>query len=188
MIEIKRLNKITCECIKDFGFNGFMTEYVYKVARQNTGQGFCFNIEKEKLKNTYVKEWRTSEESIKGANETLKQGLSFGAYKDKKLVGLLIVTKVPWNNSLWIENIRVVDRYRGIGIAQKMLSALEEMGKKAGYRLIGLEVMASNYPAIELYKKNGYQIDGLDSSHYPTRQGGQKEVAFFMKYYLSDLI
>ena len=188
MIQIKALNNISYEAVKKFGFNGFMTDYVYRVSQENRDQGFCFNIEKERLDNTYVKEWRTSEESVAGDNETLKLGLSFGAYEEEDLVGFLIVTKVSWNNSLWIENIRVADSHRGLGIAQKMLSALEDMGKTAGYRLIGLEVMASNYPAIELYKKYGYQIDGLDRSHYPTRPGGQKEVALFMKYYLSDLI
>lgn len=188
MIQIRTLNHITYDAIKNFGFNGFITDSIYIISQENTELGFSFNIEKRKLDNTYVKEWQTSKESVEGDNETLKYGLSFGAYEGETLVGILLVSKVSWNNSLWIENIRVTDSHRGLGIAQKMLYALENMGRDAGYRLIGLEVMASNYPAIELYKKYGYKIDGLDTSHYPTRQGGQKEVALFMKYYLSDLI
>lgn len=188
MIEIKTLKPITLKMLESFGFNGFMTDCVYHVVRTNEKDNVNFTLEVQELENTYIKEWRSSQEGVDGFNETIKEGHSFGAYEAENLAGLLIATTVDWNKSLWVDNIRVSTDYKRKNIGKSLMERLEAYGKEKCYRLIGFEVMASNYPAIMFYKKLGYTIDGLDLSHYPTRVGGQKEVAIFMKKYLQVLV
>ncbi len=188
MIKIKPLKSITIDEMNTFGYNGFMTDIIYQVERGLEVDGISFTITPKKLDSTYVKEWRTTVESISYYNDIISKGLSLGAYDGERLVGFIVASDIDWNNSLWIENIRVADNYKGQGISQMILEAMESLGKEKDYRLIGLEVMASNYPAIQAYKRQHYIIDGVDMSLYPTRPGGQKEVALFMKKYLSDRV
>ncbi len=63
----------------------------------------------------------------------------------------------------------------------KILEYLSELARKEQVRLICLESQGSNYPAIEFYKKHGFEIDGVDFSRYPRRSKEVQEVAIIMK-------
>ena len=188
MIEIRPLKPVTYDVIEAFGFNGFTTNKVIELRENKINESIVFNLEYIQLKNVYKKEWTLSHDAIVSMNETISEDLSFGAYDQDVLVGFVLTTAIKWNNSLWIENIRIADDYKGLGIAKSLLEHIKTVAKEKDFRVIGLEVMGSNVPAIELYKKRGYLIDGFDRSHYPTRHGSQKELAIFMKLYIADLI
>lgn len=188
MIEIRPLNPVIYEDIHNLGFNGFITDRVFKLRENKSDESIIFSLECMTLSDPYKKEWHLSHNAIESMNETIKEGLSFGAYDKDTLLGFVLATRVKWNNSLWLENLRVSEDHRGQGIAKRLLEDIETFAKNKAFRLIGLEVMGSNVPAIELYKKLDYVVDGFDRSHYPTRHGGQKEIAVFMKRYIAEHI
>ncbi len=188
MIVVEPLKPVIFDDISKFGFNGFKTNKIYTLEEKISETGIIFDLKLNNLESTYIKEWQLTNASILSMNQLLEEQCSFGAYSEGNLIGFIQTTSIEWNNSLWIENIRVAESFRGFGIGQKLLDTIEVYARENNFRLIGLEVMGSNVPAIELYKKHKFIIDGFDRSHYPTRIGAQKEFAIFMKKYLSDLV
>lgn len=56
----------------------------------------------------------------------------------------------------WIFDLSVVPKFQGNGIARALHDAVEKHIRQQGYKLIGLQVMAHNTGAAEMYRKFGY--------------------------------
>lgn len=59
-----------------------------------------------------------------------------------------------------ILGIAVKSRYRGIGIGRELMKTLIEESRKAGLKVLVLEVFDSNKPAKSLYTKKGFKDAG----------------------------
>lgn len=55
----------------------------------------------------------------------------------------------------------LISEYRGKGIGSKLLKAVMDHAKKFGLEKVELHVYTSNEPAIALYKKFGFEQEGL---------------------------
>jgi len=53
--------------------------------------------------------------------------------------------------------------FRGRGIGRRLLVASLEMAKQNGLERVELEVFASNLPAIQLYEKAGFVVEGVQN-------------------------
>lgn len=69
-------------------------------------------------------------------------------------------------DELSIANIAVFPEWRNKGVADKLLKRLDEIAIKRNLYGITLEVRVSNQPAINLYKKNGYESQGVRKNFY----------------------
>lgn len=65
-----------------------------------------------------------------------------------------------------ITNIAVTSNYRNKGIANDLIKSLIKTCLDLNCYLINLEVRASNITAQNLYKKNGFLVDGLRKGYY----------------------
>lgn len=65
-----------------------------------------------------------------------------------------------------IDNVVVAPRFRGLGIAQRMLESLLERGEAAGVEAFTLEVRVSNAAAIHVYEKLGFKSEGIRPRFY----------------------
>lgn len=65
-----------------------------------------------------------------------------------------------------ITNIAVTSSYRNQGIANNLIKSLINTCLDFNCYLINLEVRASNIKAQNLYKKNGFLVDGLRKGYY----------------------
>lgn len=65
-----------------------------------------------------------------------------------------------------ITNIAVTTNYRNKGIANNLMQNLINTCIDLNCTLINLEVRASNLKAQNLYKKNGFLVDGLRKGYY----------------------
>lgn len=181
MIKVKRLESFSVEEQKSFGFNGFETNKTYVVQKQESSEGLTINIKIQSLDKPFRKEWSSNIESHKLFNKVIKEGLSLGAYVGEELVGVLIVSEIKWNNLLWIENIIISEEHRGNGVGKVLIENLMSLAKQKKIRIVGLETQNANYPAIQFYIKNGFEIDGIDFSLYPSREEGKNDTAIIMK-------
>lgn len=86
-----------------------------------------------------------------------------------------------WNivNEGNINNVAVLDEYRGRHIATEMLKQLVELGNQQQINAYTLEVRTSNEPAIQLYLKFGFTIEGIRKKYYEH----PIEDAYIMWYY-----
>lgn len=96
----------------------------------------------------------------------------FGEEIDGKLVGYVCVRTLM--EEAQICNIAVLPDYRRQGIATRLLEHVAQFGKEVGCQRSELEVNMQNVPAVELYKKCGYEVAGIRKnfyrrSRYPSR-------------------
>ena len=63
-------------------------------------------------------------------------------------------------------NICVVPQYRRQGFASELLETVREFSTGEGCERCELEVNVSNEPAVELYKKCGYNVEGIRKNFY----------------------
>lgn len=95
----------------------------------------------------------------------LRQGsIYIVACEDNVIVGYCGL----WNivNEGNINNVAVAQNYRGRHIAFEMLKKLMELGNQQKIEAYTLEVRMSNQPAIRLYHKLGFKIEGLRKNYY----------------------
>lgn len=65
-----------------------------------------------------------------------------------------------------IDNVVVAEPFRGMGVAQKLLSELILIGEAEGITAYTLEVRVSNAAAIHVYEKLGFVSEGIRPGFY----------------------
>lgn len=87
-----------------------------------------------------------------------------------------------WNicGSADIMNVGVLKKCRRMGIAQRLLSVIEDYCRENSIFEINLEVRVSNTPARNLYKKLGYTEIDVRKGYYDGKEDG-----FVMKHILT---
>ncbi len=155
-VEIKLLSSIDRESILGLGFNGYRTNEVYSVSKIESDFSYELKIERQVLDQEYMKIWETKDSSVDFFNGVINEKYSYGAYIGNMLVGFVLLSRISWNNTLWIENIRVKESLQGHGIGSKLLSKCIAVAKETGVRHVGLETQSTNYPAVQFYKKFNY--------------------------------
>ena len=179
MVEIKNLKEITLEEINAFGSTLYTSELKYEISCRKSGDQINFIMDLVKNPEEYIKYIEDDMVTMADYDMMNVHGYSLGAYYDGELIGFLIAEERTWNNSVWIEMIRVADDYKGKGIGSSMLSALESFAKVCCNRIIEIETQNTNVPAINFYKKNGYEFSGLNMTLYDPVEVGD-EIAVFM--------
>ena len=88
----------------------------------------------------------------------------FGEVVDGKVVGYVCARTMY--EEAQICNVAVLPDYRRRGIATKLLETIAEFVANEGCERSELEVNVANAPAVELYKKCGYEIVGTRVNFY----------------------
>lgn len=88
----------------------------------------------------------------------------FVAKLDNKIVGF-VGTWIIVDES-HITNVAVHPDYRKLGIASKLIEEMISYCDKQNCTAYTLEVRAGNKPAISLYEKHGFKIDGVRKEYY----------------------
>lgn len=65
-----------------------------------------------------------------------------------------------------IDNVVVAEQYRGMGIAQRMLTELIRRGEENNVHAFTLEVRVGNAAAIHVYEKLGFVSEGIRPDFY----------------------
>ncbi|KYH05583.1 streptothricin acetyltransferase [Chryseobacterium cucumeris] len=173
-MEIKKLQKLTSNQSLDWGHNGYTTDVRYVVSSIEFGGSFEFILKEKSL--PYHKIWETTSEDLEELNTIIEQGNSFGAFVNEELAGWIICEQRTWNNSFYIENILVNEKYRRQGIGIKLIKSAIKEARKLNSRVIELETQNTNYPAIQFYRRMGFNITGLNTRLYENPE----EIALFM--------
>ncbi len=103
------------------------------------------------------------------------------ATAEDRLLGYIGVHEIC--GEAYITNVAVQPEYRRLGIGETLIDAATHGAKQRNCDFISLEVRISNVPAIELYKKEGYNIVGQRKNFY----SNPTEDAYIMTRYLKDV-
>ncbi len=79
------------------------------------------------------------------------------AYENMEAAGCGAIKKYD-NQTAEVKRMFVKPAFRGLGMAGKILSSLEEWASELGYHYCVLETGQKQPEAIALYKKSGYQL------------------------------
>lgn len=88
----------------------------------------------------------------------------FAKRVDDAIVGYVCI-RIMYEESQ-ICNICVAPKYRRQGYASELLNEVKEFSALQGCERCELEVNVSNEPAVELYKKCGYNVEGIRKNFY----------------------
>lgn len=93
------------------------------------------------------------------------------AKEDDRIIGSCGVRNILAEGE--ITNVMIDEPYRGRGISAPMLLELLKQGEAIGIEHFFLEVRKSNEPAIKLYMKCGFVVEGLRKNLYekPSEDG-----------------
>ncbi|NIF04389.1 GNAT family N-acetyltransferase [Chryseobacterium sp. Tr-659] len=173
-MEIKKLQKLTHDPGFNWGHNGYTTDTRYVVSSIEFGSSFEFTLKQKAL--PYTKTWETTSEEFEELNNIIEKNSSFGAFINGELAGWIICEQRTWNNSFYIENILIDEKHRRQGIGIMLIKNAIKEARKLGCRVIELETQNTNYPAIQFYRRIGFNITGLNTRLYENSD----ETALFM--------
>lgn len=173
-MEIKKLQKLISNPSVNWGNNGYSTDVIYSVSSLEFGGSFEFTLREKRL--SYTKTWETDSDDLDELNIIIEQDTSFGAFADGELQGWIICEHRTWNNSFYIENILVNEQYRRQGLGIMLIKNALKEARRLNCRVIELETQNTNYPAIQFYRRMGFNITGVNTRLYDNSE----EIALFM--------
>ncbi|MDQ5962622.1 MAG: hypothetical protein QG653_429 [Patescibacteria group bacterium] len=111
-----------------------------------------------------------------------RRTVTFLAFDGKEAIGYVSLVfpkflKLSGNAYL---TIALREKYRGKGIGSMLMEKAESFAKEKNIRRIELEVFGKNQPAIELYKKRDYQVEGIKKDAIQT-PGGFDDIIIMTK-------
>lgn len=93
----------------------------------------------------------------------LNSGLLLMAEDEGEVIGFLRADRGRQKriNHVAYITIGILKEYRGRGIGTALLEALEQWSKENGISRMELTVMCHNVEGIRLYRKNGFEVEGI---------------------------
>ena len=178
-IEIKKLDKDQLQ--NRVNIFEYESPGHYKVEIQPKKDGWTINLARKDFQDTF-KKWDDTDKVIqpyKGDSEI------FGAFIEDKEAGLIQFEYQSHNESVRVWDIDVWKEFQHLGVGNQLMSKCISRAREFGARRIILEVQSSNLKAIDFYRKMGFDLIGLDASHYHNDDIEQGEVRLEMGLYLS---
>ncbi|BAP32924.1 streptothricin acetyltransferase [Chryseobacterium sp. StRB126] len=173
-MEIKKLQQLTSNPSLSWGHNGYSTDIIYSISSIEFNDSFEFSMREKRL--SYTKVWETCSDDIDELNTIIEKDSSFGVFADGELQGWIIGEHRIWNNSFYIENLLVNEKYRRKGLGIMLIKNTIKEARKLNCRVIELETQNTNYPAIQFYRRMGFNITGVNTRLYDNSE----EIALFM--------
>lgn len=180
MLEIRSLTELNLANLQRVA-SGYASDSQYVVRYASAEDHVSFDLQRVSLDKPYVKQFDYDDEILQRYKGLLNEGYSFGAYDGDLLVGLIIGESHDWNRSLWVLEFHVVDAYRDEGIGKQLMECVVQKAKGAGFRTIVCETQHTNVTAIDVYRKLGFNLEGIDISYYSNHDYPDGEIAVFMK-------
>jgi ribosomal protein S18 acetylase RimI-like enzyme len=103
-----------------------------------------------------------------------------GASLRGQIASLLTYAESTWNNTFWLVDIRVRGEARRTGLGSALLGELKGRARREGVRGISVETQINNVPAINFYRKHGFEISGFNDHYYENDDLERQDVALFL--------
>ncbi|MCU1287845.1 MAG: ribosomal-protein-alanine acetyltransferase [Acidobacteria bacterium] len=164
--------EIDGEQLADFDAS-FSTERIYRVSVENLSVA----IAEEKLAAPLYKTYPL-DSIVKDIDEA-----DYGvvAEIDEKIAGFALVKYEAWNNRARLTGIFVRANSKGKGVGRALIEAATNFAKGKKARCLFVETQNVNYPAIQFYRKSGFEFCGFDSALYNPEDISGGETAFYLR-------
>lgn len=95
---------------------------------------------------------------------------------------ILTIQYMDWNKTLLIHDLYVDRTFKKQGIGSQLMERVKKRATELGARAVTLETQSSNYPAIQFYLKNGFELIGFNTISYSNTDVQNKEVRIEMGF------
>lgn len=181
MITITPLTHLDAHALRRV-ITGYTSQARYVVDWRDSDEISRFSLQLVPLAEPFTRRYDyLDEETLRRYQEGLPHGCSAGAYAGSELVGVALAEPQTWNNSLWVWEFHVAEAYRRQGIGEQLMAWLTARAIALGLRIIVCETQNHNVPAIQFYRHQGFQMEGVDISYYTNKDWPDGDVAVFMK-------
>ena len=187
MIEIRSLTELSLADLKRIA-SGYSSDSKYAVIHTTMESCVSFDLRLVTLDKPYVKRFHYNDETLQQYNMLLNTGYSFRAYDGNLLIGLIIAEGHRWNRSVSVHEFHVAETHRSQGIGRRLMECVAEKASHAGFRIIVCETQNTNPTAIQVYRKLGFRVEGIDISFYSNYDYPEGEIAIFMKRRLPAIL
>jgi len=144
----------------------------------------AFSLERVRtLASPYRKSYGFSRAELLKALDDSERAVFF-AKKEEEAIGYLIVSRC-WSGFAIIDDIAVDSRYRGRGVARRLMDQALAWTRDGGMPGVRLETQSNNVGACCFYARSGFVLGGHDRCLYQALHPGTREVALFW-YLLFD--
>ena len=152
----------------------FTTDRIYRIVR--TPQSFALA---ETIAQPPVHKDFPLEADL-GAGRVWEQGLV--AEQAGTVVGFTALAHQRWNRRTELWHLYVAPQVRGRGVGRALVEAVIAAAEDAGMRCVWLETSNLAYPAIQFYRRMGFELFGLDASLYdPAGPVGSETALYFAR-------
>lgn len=144
------------------------------------------------IESTYTLACKEKEQSLSKLKERIEGALNASAeiylcvFDEDKIIGNLHLRAIspehPWIMHIAEFGMMVSSDYWGRGIGHALLEIMEDFAKNIKISKIEAKVRVSNKRGLALYKKNGYEIEGIRRK--AAFINGQFEDEFFIAKFL----
>jgi ribosomal protein S18 acetylase RimI-like enzyme len=132
----------------------------------------------------FSKRWEPFDaETMADLARAVESGYSWGAYSGEELVGVALASPQEWNKTLWVWEFHIGAAWQRQGIGQRLMAAVVDQARQAGFHGVVCETQNTNVPAIDFYRSQGFVFDGARLTVYAGSES-EGEVAVFMKRHL----
>jgi RimJ/RimL family protein N-acetyltransferase len=108
--------------------------------------------------------------SERGEQERIRspEDLTLVCDLDRKIVGVLTLQRGMYKKNRHTAQlgIALMNGHRHKGLGSRMISSAIEWARSKGIKKINLEVFSSNLSAIETYRKNGFEVEGVKKKQF----------------------
>ena len=155
----------------------YETTTFYQIKSVQTENGWIFTLNEQSYSQPFVKQLEEElfDEYKDGSNYYVAQW-------NGEEAAVLVVQQLDWNNTLLIHDLYVYERFKRLGIGSKLIDYVKERAKVLDVRAITLETQTSNYPAVQFYLKQGFQVVGFNTISYSNEDVGNGEVRLEMAF------
>ncbi|MFX0063294.1 MAG: GNAT family N-acetyltransferase [Candidatus Hermodarchaeota archaeon] len=156
----------------------YTSEYYYEInlVKKANNEGWIFDWTKKKFSTMFEKKT----EGVLFEDYKVNAEYYIAIDERKEELGILVIAKQDWNNTLRIWDIYVMAKYQRKGIGTQLMNFAKERAKTWGCRALVVECQSSNYPAIQFYLKNGLDLTGFDLLSYSNEDVKKCEVRLEM--------
>jgi ribosomal protein S18 acetylase RimI-like enzyme len=136
--------------------------------REDQSGPFVFELTETPVDPPLYKDYREDELTIQNVQERLQRADGgYVALVDNQVAGCVILYLESWRSLARVRDFIVGRQFRRYGIGSLLLNCAADWARNQNCRAILLETQSINYPAIQFYLHNGFEVWGISRNFYP---------------------
>lgn len=149
----------------------YKTSSYYDISICRRAESWKIDLTLKPLEKTLVKQ-----DESELFREYVEEPRVFVAEIEGKKVGWLELGYHKWNSRMRVWQFLVNKGFRRKGIGTFLMQKAVSVSKRRGARMLILETQTCNIPAINFYRKFGFELIGFDATNYSNEDIKRKEV------------